>query len=80
MEENDKRKIDIKENKWENQNYIKTIGRDTEVKEDGEKRKTRDPQAKDPGMLHMNAPVLSQTCTKQPLVITLIDKDSRLIE
>lgn len=80
MEENDKRKIDIKENKWENQNYIKTIGRDTEVKEDGEKRKTRDPQANDPGMLHMNAPVLSQTCTKQPLVITLIDKDSRLIE
>ena len=49
-------------------------------KEDGEKRKMRDPQAKDPGMIHMNAPVLSQTCTKQPLVITLIDKDSRLIE
>lgn len=39
MEENDKRKIDIKENKWENQNYIKTIGRDTEVKEDGEKER-----------------------------------------
>lgn len=72
-DEKDKRKSDRERNKGDKTRH------DSE-EEKIEKKKRRNPEAADPGILPMNAPVLLQTCTKQPLVITLIDKDSRLIE